>query len=569
VFEDSWGQGAAVSHTAFRSALSAIVLGILLGLPRMAEPATPPNGEDPTRYSLQSEILRMVQSTGWRSAEWGILAVSLETGDTLVALDPDRPLAPASNQKLFTTAVALHHLGPDFRFPTYLLTDGSLRDGVLEGNLILYGTGDPAISDRLLGSTTEVFRDFARQLLAEGIHTVSGDVVGDGTYFHGPTRRPSWNPRDLDSWFAAPVSALTFNENVVTLRVRSGAPGTRPSVVTMPAGAELPLVNTSLSVGGSPRTPLMLVRRDPDGQIELSGEMRTGAAEVWRVLTVSDPAAYAASVFRHVLEEEGVRVVGGARSHPMDATSAVTRSNVIAPAFQRDDPPPLRTLAVHYSPPVAELVHVVNKRSHNLYAELLLFAVGRIVGEDGSFAGGSRVLTDYLVRVVGVPESELHVEDGSGLSRLNQATPSSFVRLLTHVSGTPMADAFWASLPAAGNRQELGRMYQSPAAGNLRAKTGTINQVSALSGVVRTAGGEPILFSIVSNQVPSSGVAKRIEDQIGIRIASERMPTMAGMAPMARVEYGDHGPRILAVDVPSPGATGLEIVRDAEGEAFH
>jgi serine-type D-Ala-D-Ala carboxypeptidase/endopeptidase (penicillin-binding protein 4) len=145
---------------------------------------------------------------------------------------------------------------------------------------------------------------------------------------------------------------------------------------------------------------------------------------------------------------------------------------------------------------------------------------------------------------VGVGRDEVHVEDGSGLSRLNRATPSSFVRLLSYVAGSHYADPFWASLPEAGNRQELGRMYQSPAAANLRAKTGTISQVSALSGVVRAANGEPILFSIVSNSVPSTGAAKRIEDGIGIHLASLTTPWLQVPGVLARVEYGEHGPRL-------------------------
>jgi PBP4 family serine-type D-alanyl-D-alanine carboxypeptidase len=178
-----------------------------------------------------------------------------------------------------------------------------------------------------------------------------------------------------------------------------------------------------------------------------------------------------------------------------------------------------QVVAVHYSPPLREIAAVVNKKSHNLFAELLLFSLGKIRFGEGSFDGGSRSLSDFLVRSVGVPETELFVDDGSGLSRLNRASPSAFVTLLSFVADAPYAETFWATLPEAGIRQELNRMHQSAAAGNLRAKTGTISRVSALSGVVHTAQGEPILFSILSNQVPTSS-AKRVEDRIGIQLAS-------------------------------------------------
>ncbi len=510
-------------------------------------------------YSLQGDIERLVRGTGWRNAEWGVLAISLEHGDTLALIDPDLPLAPASNQKLFTTAAALHHLGADFRFPTYLLTEGEVVDGVLTGDLILYGTGDPAMSDRLLPSATTPFEAFAHTLRELGIHTISGDVIGDGSHFEGPMRRPSWNPNDLDNWYAARVSALSFNENVVTVRIRPTAPGNPVEMLTIPAGAGLPVVNTARTVAGGPRPSLVIVREDPDGPIELRGELGTQSIEQWRQLTVSDPELYAASVFRRVLEEEGITVKGSARSLGEGEPSRARAATTHAPAFGGEGPASatrLRTLDVHYSPTVEELLHVVNRRSHNLYSELLLFTVGRVATGIGSFEAGSRAMTDYLVRTVGIRAEDLHVDDGSGLSRINRATASSFIRLLEHVAASPFADTFWSTLPEAGNRSELGRMFGSLAAGNLRAKTGTISRVSALSGVVRGVGGEPILFSILSNNVPSTSSAKGIEDRIGIQLASfGRGWGPIGGAEFARVEFGDFGPRL---PLPPLDGTALE-----------
>lgn len=498
--------------------------------------------------ALRAQTLRLIEGTGWRSSEWGVLAVSLEHGDTLLAVDADRPMAPASNQKIFTSAGALHHLGADYRFSTFLLTDGPVTDGVLAGDLIVYGTGDPAISDRLLDSSTRVWREFARSLKAAGVHTVAGDLIGDGSYFQGPTRRPSWNPLDLDEWYAAPTSALTFAENVVTLRIGGGVPGGPAEVRTIPERAALPIRNESSTISGRPRTSITISREHPDDPIQIRGHIGTHAAEVWRRLTVSDPAMYAASVFLGVLEEEGIRVQGTVRSLRSQRASAVTRDDVVAPAF-RSERPVLRTLAVHRSPPLSELIDVLNKRSHNLYAEILLFTIGRVTSGDASFHGGSAALTDYLVRTAGVREQDLHVEDGSGLSRLNRATPAAFVQVLRTVAGSEHADTFWASLPVAGNRRELGRMYQTPAAGNLRAKTGTIDRVSALSGFVRTADGEPVLFSIVSNNVPSSGRAKRVEDGIGAELAAFARTQSPLGRPMDMVDARDAS--VSAAESPS------------------
>lgn len=473
--------------------------------------------------SLRSEVTRLLQGAGLRNSDWGVLAVSLEHGDTLFALDPDRALAPASNQKLFTTAAALHYLGPDYRFPTFLLTDGKIQGGILEGDLVLYGTGDPAISDRLLDSPSIPWQAFASELRRLGIHTVTGSVVADASFFQGPSRSPSWSDRYLNDWYAAPVSALTFSENVATLHFRAGEPGAPAQVTVVPEGVEVPMFNSSVSVAAGSRSSLMLVRDDPDGPMELRGQIQAGSRVISRVITISDPAAVAVSVFRTVLRDEGITVRGSVDQIRSADTSPLTRSQVLAPAFQKSSP--LRTLAVHYSPPLRELIQVLNKQSHNLYAELLLFTLGRVTRGDASFRGGTVALEEYLSAVVGLGGQHYNIEDGSGLSPLNRATPYAFVHLLRHVAAADYAESFWASLPEAGNRRELRRMYQTAAAGNLRAKTGTIRRVSALSGIVRSSEGERILFSILSNGLSSTAGAKRVEDAIGIELASFSRPS--------------------------------------------
>ncbi|TVP76910.1 MAG: D-alanyl-D-alanine carboxypeptidase/D-alanyl-D-alanine-endopeptidase [Gemmatimonadales bacterium] len=472
-----------------------------------------------------------------RPGDWGVLAVSLDGGDTLVNLGGELPMAPASNMKIFTSAAALHHLGPDFRFPTWLLADGSVRDGVLEGDLVLYGTGDPTLGLRNPDRPTGALADFVEALRSQGIHTVRGDVLGDGTYFRGDPRRPSWNPDDLNDWFAAPVSALSFNENMVSIQVRSRAgSGGVPQVVTHPRTEGLPVVNRARIVQGATGTPLAIVREDPDDPIEIRGDLRAGAGDVWRAMSVSDPQLYAASVLVATLEAAGIRVTGSASSLDareleledwMDGAAGSRVSGTHLQGTSSKDPREggsLRTLWVHHSAPLPELLHTVNHRSHNLFSEVLLKALGRQVVGDPSFQGGQEALTRYLVDVAGVHPDEIHVEDGSGLSRLNRASPRALVRVLEHMAGDAEGPLFRASIPQAGTRQGLSRMHRTPAAGNLRAKTGTIHRVSALSGVVTTAGGEEVLFSIIANDVPSPWAAKRVEDEVGARLASFSRP---------------------------------------------
>lgn len=476
---------------------------------------------------LSAQLGRILDGARWRSSRWSVLAVSLDRGDTLFSRNPRTPLAPASNLKLLTSVAALHYLGPDFRFQTFVLSDGTVdATGTLQGDVILYGTGDPAISDRLYPSATTVLDELARELARRGIRRVQGDIVGDGTFFPDGIRPPGWRTGYLNDWFAAPVSALSYNENVATIRVEPGAfPGADPVVHTIPEGAPLHIVNQATTVGGRAWPPLMTDRPDPSQPTRLVGQMRVGGREAWRVLTVGDPALFAADALRTALDRAGISVTGETRSLTAASeigSSRLTGRRVWAPGIRSE--PRIRILARHRSPPLTQLLEVLNKQSHNLYAELLLKTVGQVALADPTRAGGISAVTRYLREGVGVDPALFHIEDGSGLSPDNRVSAEVFVQVLAYAAREVWADALWASLPEAGNRRELPRMFRTAAARNLRAKTGTIEHVSALSGVVRNRRGERILFSIISNDVSSTSAAKRIEDRIGAQLAAFDRP---------------------------------------------
>jgi serine-type D-Ala-D-Ala carboxypeptidase/endopeptidase (penicillin-binding protein 4) len=483
---------------------------------------TPPLERSVWKKGVEAE-LRALMGTGSRTEVWGALVISLDRGDTLLAVNAHRPLAPASNMKLFTSAAALHLLGPEFRYPTYLLADGPIRQGVLHGNLILFGTGDPSLGSGTQGGPSPALLTFLDALEAMGVREIRGGIQGDGSYFEGSPRRESWNPDDLNDWFAAPLSGLSFNQNMITLRLEaSGEVGGPVVVQTEPSGAVIPLVNDSRLRAGA-RTTLRLLREDPDGPILLSGEMAPGARSVWRAMTVSDPPTYAASLLHAAALDRGIRIRNPpSRRTPSPEGPEILGRALVAPAFQST--PELRPVAVHHSAPVRELILPVNRLSHNLYAESLLLTLGRIHGEGGHFDAGAQVLARFLVDSVGIAEEALHVEDGSGLSRLNRASAGALVSLLAWMDTSPHREAFYGSLPTAGTRRELSRMDRTPAAGNLRAKTGTIHRTSALSGFVQGADGERLLFSLLVNDVPSTAAAKRAEDRVGVHLASLRRP---------------------------------------------
>ncbi len=467
----------------------------------------------PATLDLRNQFDRLLLGSSWRDAEWGVLVVSLDHGDTLYAVNPDVPLAPASNVKLLTTAAALETLGPDYRFLTYLMTDGVVANGVLDGDLILYGTGDPGISNRFHGRRDEVFHSLIDELEALGIREVRGDLVADASFFPGPLRPEGWDPADLNDHFSAAVSALSFNENVVSVRIVPSAVGLPPTVQTIPGHAGMDVVNDAQTVAGrQPRVAVL--REDPMDPVRIEGTIGSGVRDVWRQLTVSDPAIFAASVFEALLEERGVTVRGSVRTVDRPGRSALPR--VSAPFAGKRG---LRTLARYESEPLQAYLEVINKQSHNLFAELVFRSVGRAVEGVGSIRASAAAVRATLADL-GLDTTGVVLVDGSGLSAENRVSARHFVGLLESMAHRPSWTQYWASLPEAGRARELGRMYRTAAAGNLRAKTGTIERVSALSGFVRAADGERLAFSILLNRAPSVARAKAVENQIGARLAS-------------------------------------------------
>ncbi|MCH7564284.1 MAG: D-alanyl-D-alanine carboxypeptidase/D-alanyl-D-alanine-endopeptidase [Gemmatimonadetes bacterium] len=476
--------------------------------------APPPLSED--IRTLRTELSRIIPE--WRGSRWSVLAISLDRGDTLFNQGAHDALAPASNMKLVTTAAALHHLGPNFRYQTFLLADGPVVDGRLQGDLILYGTGDPGISSRFYRTDTAVFELLVDQLIARGITTVDGKVMGDGTFFSGPVLGPGWNPRDFNDWFTAPVSGLSFNENIVSIQVEAGPTvGARPIVHVLPDPTVFLKDNFARTVDTRPRPMLWVDRERPGEAIRIGGEMPINGRDLWREMPIFNPSLFAVSALARVMEEKGVHITG--TPHPVaPGESKVTGRHVWGSRAGSFTPV---VVARHTSRALVDYLTVVNKQSHNFLAETVFKTLGRVVSGDGSFTGGSRVVMSFLEDQAGIAMAGIEVADGSGLSEGNRLSAAALVSVLEYMSGTDLWDTFLATLPEAGRRGELPRMFRTPAARNLRAKTGTMDGVSALSGMVRSVDGERILFSIVANGVRQSAT-KRVEDRFGARLAAFR-----------------------------------------------
>jgi serine-type D-Ala-D-Ala carboxypeptidase/endopeptidase (penicillin-binding protein 4) len=482
-----------------------------------AAAAVSPATSQAARESLAADLAEIIQRPGWSGDRWGVVVFSLDSRDTLFAHAPHEQLAPASNMKLFTTAAALYYLGPDYRWNTFLMATGPLSAGVLEGDLVVYGTGDPTFSARF-GSPLAVWQAFADTLVALGVREIRGDIVGDGSYFAGPGAGEGWQQTYMNAGYAASAGALSYAENVATLQISPAQQaGWRPEIRLVPGGEGVAVVNQATTVARG-TTRIHAARVAYDGPVVVSGQIALGSAPLNRAVPVSDPERLAAAVFREVLQRRGIITSGGIRSAITAEESPVTGRSVFAPALDSRDP--VRVLAVHTSPPIVRVLDIINQRSHNLMAEQVLRTVGRVAVGDGSVAGGRRAI-EHMMRAEGhsVP-GEIAVYDGSGLSVLNRSSARALVGLLAIMAESPMWQQYWETLPEAGTSAGLRRMNQTPAEANLRAKTGTIDRVSALSGYVRTADGERLAFAIMSNNVPSTWMAKRVEDAIGARLAA-------------------------------------------------
>ncbi len=464
--------------------------------------------------ALSSDLQRLI-TTGWTGDQWSVLVVSLDKGDTLFAHGADTQLAPASGLKLFTTAAALYYLGPEFRYSTFLLADGKIENGVLNGDLVIYGTGDPTFTARF-GRRDAVWHTFADTLLALGLKEVRGSVIGDASYFAGRSTGTGWQEDYIGASYAAPASALSYGENIATLEIKPREVG-EPPFVGLDGGDEISVVNHAQTVARG-RSFIHVARSSYDSPLEVRGQISRGTTSIQRTVPVADPAQYAAAVFKKILADKGITVSGPSKSVTDERQSPVTGRMVFAPAL--DDTEPVRLLAIYQSPPLIDVLEIVNKKSHNLMAEQTLRTVGRVALGEGSVAAGEKAVVQLLMKETGETPTGFKMDDGSGLSVLDRASSRDFVQLLSFMAKSPMFESYWQTLPEAGVSGGLRRMHGTAAAANLRAKTGTIDNVSSLSGYVRSQDGEQLAFSIISNNVPSTYRAKRIEDAIGARLAA-------------------------------------------------
>ncbi len=472
-------------------------------------------------------------------AFWGAKVVDLETGETVYEFNARRLFVPASNTKLFSTALALRRLGPDHRFSTLILADAEPgEDGVLRGDLRLVGGGDPTMTDRKIpyekefrrGDPLAALEELADLLMARPLRAIEGAVVGDDSAYVNELYPPGWSADDLAWDYGAPVSALTVHDNAFRLIVRGAAQAGSPAWVTAAPPIELYPVDNRVATVASNAAGVVLDWPPGARRIALWGSLRPGQAREFS-LAVRDPALHAAAMFDSILRRRGVTVREPPRTKHLEPGEAGDLTQASAPRA-----PEGVELARRTSPPLFEVLKIINKVSQNLYAELMLREVGRVRRNIGSRAAGLVELEAFL-REAGISREEYYFEDGSGLSRLNLVTPEAVVKLLVYMYLSPDRDGWLETLPIGGEDGTLSHRFRGAGvASKLFAKTGTLTHVSALAGYLETAPGSHLAFSVLVNNsgVPAASMRRFIDELVGLLGESSRpvaVPAPAREAP--------------------------------------
>jgi D-alanyl-D-alanine carboxypeptidase/D-alanyl-D-alanine-endopeptidase (penicillin-binding protein 4) len=456
--------------------------------PHAASARTPSGCRSAARLPQRplAERLRCLLDTEpFDRALWGV-AIADQRHRVVFERNGDRLFVPASNVKLVVTAVASALLPPDYRYRTSVYAAGRVESGVVHGDLVLYGRGDPMLSARYYPSVLAAFDEMADTLRARGITRVTGDIVGDASYFDSLTVHPSWQGYDLNWWYAAPVTALAFNDNSVDFQVTPGAIGQPPTIGFQPDLGLVQFTNRARTVPPDSARTLDFFRLPGTNVVWAEGDLPAGARPDTEYFAIWDAPAYAATALRRSLESRHIAVDGRVR----------TAFDSSAYAGARRGP----ALAEHLSPALPDLVRPILETSQNWFAEMLLKTLGREFRGQGSWTAGLDVERRFLIDSLKVDSTMFDLADGSGLSTWNLVAPRAFVQLLSRIRDHPRAKPFLDALPVGGQTGTLRyRFYDALLAGRVHAKTGSISRVNTLSGFVEVARQRIWSFSIQLN----------------------------------------------------------------------
>jgi len=465
---------------------------------------------------LRARIQEVLKRAELAPAQVAVKVASLETGRVLYEENAEKLLHPASVMKMFTIAAALDRLTPDFRFKTSVYTAARPdASGNVRGDLVIYGRGDPSIAARFNnGDYEKGIDELAARIVAAGVKRVEGDLVGDESYFTGAPHGFGWEWADLQWYSGAEVSALSVNDNALDLFIKPGANVGAPCTITTgPTTSGVTFTNRTTTTARGTKRELSIYRSLGDNVIEIGGSLPMDDTGWTGAVAAPRPALLFVSMLRASLARRGVTITG--RTRAVDA-----RERAAAPLQISA----LTEIAMQQSPPLGEIAAQTMKPSQNLYAELILRALGNATRKDAKLSSEEAGLeaVKALLREAGADTGLLILTDGSGLSRRDLVTADASLKLLAYMERHRYAKVFRDTFPLAGSEGTLrNRMKGTVAAGNVRAKTGSLPTIAALAGYVTSAAGERLAFSILINNYSESSTARRSYiDEIAVLLAS-------------------------------------------------
>jgi D-alanyl-D-alanine carboxypeptidase/D-alanyl-D-alanine-endopeptidase (penicillin-binding protein 4) len=508
---------------------------IIIGATPTPKPAistpTPSISSDQTIFDLQAKIRQSLGRPELRRGNIGIKIASLDTGKIVFEENAEKYFMPASNMKSFTVATAIEKLSPDFHFVTSVFASAKPdAGGTIKGDLSIFGRGDISFSTAFYGGDYYKGLDaLADKIIQAGVKRIEGNLVGDESYFSGSPIQAGWEWDDLQWYDGAEVSALPLNDNALDLSVKPASVGAPCNVQLLPFNSVMRVVNTCITTASGVKRDLTVKKDLDQNVVEISGTMPAGDKGFTNYLTVSHPAELFIALLKQRLEQKGVAITGQARILSAKEKAILAVSTTLPPV----------QIAVLQSPPFSLIAAKTMKPSQNMYAETILWTLGQegrsatitnaVTPEDNPFLNPGSTSSERGIFVVksflneiGVAPDGIIQSDGSGLSRHNLVTPAALVQLYTFMAKqSKYSDAWLNSLTIGGIDGTLRNRFKgTQAAGNVRGKTGTLDQVSALSGYVTTAAGEKLVFSILVNGVKDVKLRPTVIDEIVINLTN-------------------------------------------------